>query len=263
MSYTVSRDVALPGIDPGDYFILFETNTNSGQGETDTSNNLRVEPISIGAPNLTVVEATAPASGLVNEIIDISYRVFNDSTLDGARRLERSSMAFRRRNTRHPSDQFLGSVSIEDQTPLAGGADYTIDRAVTLPKDSSGEKFLLFVANANNGQGETNHDDNTRSRANLNRRAAKPDCQRDSSTRRSWLFMKRSWCRTRLLNTGTTPAVGNWQDILRLYERSRPSDQRIVRRQRQHRRANSVGRRRKLHVSSYRSRCPAPSAIGS
>src|SRR5262249_20909086 len=51
---------------------------------------------------------------------------------------------------------------ITDQTPLLAGTSYTVSRQVTLPANSAGHRYLLFITDVNNDQGEVNEANNLR-----------------------------------------------------------------------------------------------------
>ncbi|MGV2388019.1 MAG UNVERIFIED_CONTAM: hypothetical protein LVR29_05970 [Microcystis novacekii LVE1205-3] len=62
------------------------------------------------------------------------------------------------------SDTLITSEAIATQTPLNAGLSYTVNRTITLPNvASSGSGYLLFVADANANQAESNENNNVRS----------------------------------------------------------------------------------------------------
>ena len=70
------------------------------------------------------------------------------------------------------SDTEVTRELIQDQTPLAAGASYTISRNVVIPSTATGSRFLLFVTDAFDYQGEADESNNgmQRARAVMNRR---------------------------------------------------------------------------------------------
>ena len=119
-------------------------------------------------PDLAVADAFPPASATVGQTLSVSWIVENvgnhpatadffdavylsaDDTLDGG-------------------DVALGSVWIQDQTPLPAGESYAeeVSVSVTIPMVAPGPWYLLFQADRDNDQVEVNEANNVLPRAIL------------------------------------------------------------------------------------------------
>ncbi|WP_162052193.1 CARDB domain-containing protein [Gloeothece verrucosa] len=160
-NYTITKNVVLPSTAIGDHYLLFVTDRLSNQGETNENNNTLALPISLSAPNLTVSGATAPTAATSGSTIAVSWTVNNSGT--STANTDWFDYIYVSSDTNlDSSDTFVTSESITTQTPLADGGSYTISRNITLPNTGIGNRYLLFVADGSNNQGETNEGDNVR-----------------------------------------------------------------------------------------------------
>ncbi|AFY47683.1 CARDB domain-containing protein,putative collagen-binding protein,Calx-beta domain-containing protein,subtilase family protease [Nostoc sp. PCC 7524] len=158
-SYNITRTITLPNTTLGNRYLLFVADGNNAQSETDETNNVRAVAIELGAPDLVVTAATAPASGVVGEIISVSWTVTNQGTVTASRDWQ-DRIYISDDETFDGSDIFITSRSITSQTPLAADASYSITQDITLPNTTLGNRYLLFVADGNNAQGETDETNN-------------------------------------------------------------------------------------------------------
>ncbi|RLC09862.1 MAG: hypothetical protein DRH43_07505, partial [Deltaproteobacteria bacterium] len=82
-SYTVTRNVTVPNVSVGTWYLFVVADGSQNQGESEEENNfLRSDAITIEIPDLTVTEATAPAEASVQQAIDVTWTVKNSG--DGA-----------------------------------------------------------------------------------------------------------------------------------------------------------------------------------
>ncbi|HVX09989.1 MAG TPA: CARDB domain-containing protein [Pirellulales bacterium] len=160
-SYTVHETVAVPDYDSlplGSGYLLFVTNYNTEQGETDVTgntpdaNDVFAVPVTLAAPDLAVTAATAPTTvtaGQANTVA-VNYTVKNQGTVY-ADSTWRDSLYLSNHST---FDSSAVSVTTLTNSPdeLAPGDSYSLSTNVTLPSESAGQMYLLFVANANGGQ---------------------------------------------------------------------------------------------------------------
>ncbi|BBD63171.1 YD repeat-containing protein (plasmid) [Nostoc sp. HK-01] len=161
-SYSINRNLTLPNRPAGDYYLLLVADGSGYQGETNENNNVRVVPITISVPDLTVTAATAPASGTLGQAINVSWTVANSGTVtapaDWTDRIYFSTDV-----NWNSSDTLVYSESITSQTPLAAGTNYTINRNITLPNQApAGSGYLLFVTDATSSQGESSETNNVK-----------------------------------------------------------------------------------------------------
>lgn len=63
-TYTQNDPITIPGhISAGNYYLLFVTNSNSGQLVSSTANEVVADPITLMAPDLQVAAVSGPSSG--------------------------------------------------------------------------------------------------------------------------------------------------------------------------------------------------------
>ena len=58
------------------------------------------------------------------------------------------------------NDTYVSNNWVGSNTPLAGSESYTVERSINIRNTEPGEQYLLFVADRNNEQNETNETDN-------------------------------------------------------------------------------------------------------
>jgi subtilase family serine protease len=165
-SYTINQSVTIPKYAVGNYYLLFGTDDFKlfDQLEIIESNEEDNEaslPIEVKAPNLKFTKTTAPATAVLGKKITVSWTVENQDMatalfdwFDGVYVSDDPIFDYR-------SDRHLTSVDVAEQSPLEANADYTITQDITLPLNTNpGDRYLLFVADENNKQTETNQEDN-------------------------------------------------------------------------------------------------------
>ncbi|NCS52426.1 MAG: hypothetical protein GPJ23_08650, partial [Microcystis aeruginosa G13-05] len=213
-SYTISKNVTLPSFTPGNQYLLFVADRDNYQGEINENNNLAAVAISLTAPDLIVSNASVPATGTVGKSIEVSWTVQNQGTsaapTDWSDRIYLSNDAIFDAN----ADTYITQELISTQTPLAGGASYSITRNINLPNFATGNRYLIFVADGSGGQGETNETNNTRAVAiNLNA----PDLVVSDITAPvetlSGQPIEINWT---VKNQGSATAEGTWYDYVSL-----------------------------------------------
>ncbi|WP_198648553.1 CARDB domain-containing protein, partial [Cyanothece sp. BG0011] len=168
-NYTISKNVVLPSFATGDQYLIFATDHNNRQGEINENNNLTVVPITLTAPDLIVSSATVPTIGTLGKSIEVSWTVQNQGTTSAATdwydRIYLSNDAVFDAN----ADTLVTQELISEQTPLGAGEEYTVTRNLNLPNFSTGDRYLIFVADGSGNQGETDNNNNARAVAiNLN-----------------------------------------------------------------------------------------------
>ena len=112
------------------------------------------------------------------------------------------------------SDTYVSQRWAGNDTPLAAGASYTATQNVTLPNTTIGNRYLLFVADGNNNQGETNETNNVQAVA-INLTA--PDLVVSAATAPTSATLGEtvalSWTVT---NQGSVTASADWYDYVYL-----------------------------------------------
>ena len=161
-SYTGTRNVTIPNsVGTGNKFLLFQVDTANQQAETDETDNVKAIPIQIGAPNLQISDATVPTFANVGSTFQVGWEVTNNSMVTAPANWV-DYVYLSNDATFDNTDTFLTSQSTGRNTPLAAGSSYTATRNVTLRDTEVGSRYLLFVADGNSQQGETDETDNVR-----------------------------------------------------------------------------------------------------
>ncbi len=208
-SYTVPYGISIPNTAVTGKYLLFVTDAENRQAETNKTNNIVAAPTSAQVPDLVVSDASSPASAALGETIPVSWLVTNlgpgaaladwqdaiylsdDATLDG-------------------SDIALDSESITAQTPLGKDSGYTIPKNITIPDTATGSRYLLFVVNAGQAQGETDYVNNVLARPiELKAADLKPTDLGSPVSAALGETITVSWT---VLNRGPGDAVADWSD---------------------------------------------------
>ncbi|CCI03111.1 CARDB domain-containing protein [Microcystis aeruginosa] len=160
-SYTINKTVNLASITPGTRYLIFVADGSGNQGEINETNNQRVVEIVVTAPDLIVSTANAPTTAITGSNIAVSWTTSNQGTSEASADWS-DAVYLSGDSLLDGSDIFITSEAIASQTPLAAGASYTISRNIALPSNVSGDRFLLFVADNSNAQGEVDNTNNVR-----------------------------------------------------------------------------------------------------
>ncbi|NJO98796.1 MAG: hypothetical protein HC764_24655, partial [Pleurocapsa sp. CRU_1_2] len=166
-SYTSNSNIYIPNKEAGDYYLIFYTNNNSyyysRQNESDRSDNFTAVPISLSVPDvdLSITVNSSPTEALVQGGVNLSWTVTNNGT-DVAKAKWYDYIYVSDDPVYDSGDRYVDSIYNGENTPLAPGQSYTKSKSVTIPNTKSGDRYLLFVADAyNNLQGESNDNNNT------------------------------------------------------------------------------------------------------
>ena len=163
------QDITLPSsVSGGDRFLLFWTDHFNNQGETDNDDNILAVPIEVFVPNLEVSAAQVtdtagdPLTSItLGQSINLSWTTQNNSITVDALGNWSDQVYISDDTTFDFSDTFLASQFTGSFTPLAAGDSYTITlNNITIPLTGVGDRFLLFIADSNGEQSETDESDN-------------------------------------------------------------------------------------------------------
>ncbi|HEV3021476.1 MAG TPA: CARDB domain-containing protein, partial [Pirellulales bacterium] len=163
-SYTAYRTVKIPDAAAGTEYLLFVTNHDQGQGESDSANdmnNVLAKAITVAAPgniDLAMTNVQVPSTTVIEgngATVPVSYTVVNNGT-QTAQAAWRDTIYLSAKNTLDSSATYLDSPAINSYQPLAGGASYTVNDNLRLPVGTTGPMFLLFATDSGDVQGETN-----------------------------------------------------------------------------------------------------------
>ena len=160
-SYTEIRNISIPAfVTPGSYYLLFWTDNNQNQPETNNDNNRLVVPIEIVPPlaNLEIVDHDVPASIVLGLSTPVSWTVANsgsaptnNSWFDAIYISSEPQLA---------GAQFLGNGGPQHPEPLGVGQQYTKSFNVSLGPRPLGTYYLIFVADSGNQLPEISEADN-------------------------------------------------------------------------------------------------------
>ncbi|HQU44176.1 MAG TPA: CARDB domain-containing protein, partial [Pirellulales bacterium] len=156
-TYTDSQNVKIPNVPLGQEYLLFVTDTNQSQPESDTTNDVFALPIALSAPDLAVTGATAPASATLGDAFQVSWTVANQGSVP-ALSTWADAVYVSNVSVLDATATLLHAFDESSHTNLAAsgsaGNSYTDTETVTLPSTNIGARYLLFVTNSNGGQGE-------------------------------------------------------------------------------------------------------------
>jgi Ca2+-binding RTX toxin-like protein/subtilase family serine protease len=159
-SYSLSQNITIPGNAPGgNVYLLVASDWMNTQVETIENNNVFALPIQVDfGVDLIVTNAVAPEIASVGETITAAWTVKNQggsSTLANWK----GSIYYSIDSILDSSDfqMFQNGVSIP--YALSPGESYTFSKNVAVPY-AVGNGYLLFAADSNNEQSETNETNN-------------------------------------------------------------------------------------------------------
>ena len=167
--YTQSANVTVPNVAPGAYYVLFVTNDPNqgnadyfdnygrGQGESDYADNVVAVPVTIASPQLvpSAVSATpATVEAGNNATLAISWQVTNNGSVgafDGW-----TDYVYLSNSPTLDTSGATQLTTAPDQSVLATDASYTTNlTGVIVPNLPAGNYYLFVVADADNGQDES------------------------------------------------------------------------------------------------------------
>jgi RHS repeat-associated protein len=215
-TYNFSRSITIPNTTTGNRYLLFVTDADSKQNESDETNNIRSVAINLTAPDLVVADARSVVSSATwGETIQVSWTVSNQEAVT-ASAIWGDQIYLSDDTILDGTDRFVAAFSASDSVPLADNSSYTkADKNITIPDNSGmGSKYLLFITDANDAQGETNNGNNvtaipfTLKAPNLQVTAA------SAPTTVTWgETINVSW---EVKNQGTGAALADWSDYVYL-----------------------------------------------
>jgi hypothetical protein len=170
-SIVVNQDIYLPGNAVGEGYLFFAVDASNSLAETDESDNVLSQAITIFQPNLSITNVAAPSQVIEGNHIDVSWTVAN---------LGEYAVDFYRTfgNIVFSKNEIYGD---EDDVFLNGGFSFgfysrmffesefddfppseheVIFQSLTIPMGFFGEGYLLFKTDAGEVLNETNEMDN-------------------------------------------------------------------------------------------------------
>ncbi|MBG1264753.1 type I secretion C-terminal target domain-containing protein [Nostoc sp. BAE] len=164
-SYTATQNISIYNsvVAPGDHYLLFVADRYNNQGESNETNNVFAQAITINAPDLVITAANAPTTAALNETISVSWTVKNQGTVSAFGNWYDSIYISDDQFFDYSDTQLTERYAGED-TPLAAAESYTATQDISIPDYlGTGDRYLLFLTDGgyySNNQGETNEDNN-------------------------------------------------------------------------------------------------------
>ena len=215
-SYTYSQTISLPNGDfDGPGYLILVANTYAQQPETDSTNNRLVVPIDIdrAGADLVLESAIAPPSASVGSLVPLSWKVLN-AGVASAEANWMDDVYLSEDDKLDWTDRYLLALNIDEQTPLAPGDRYGVERSVVIPRVAKpGPHYLLFRTNTRQDQGEITLANNLLAKP-ITIDFSSPDLQllsaRAPEQAEVGSTIDVGWT---VLNGGDAPALGNfWYD---------------------------------------------------
>jgi hypothetical protein len=163
-TYTDTELITIPATATGDRYLIFDTNVNGTQPESDAQNNFDAIPITVSTPELVVTAATAPAAATSGSVIPVSWTVENEGTAATVDTSWTDQVYLADSPTFGPGDTYLGGVTVTSTNvllPVAAGSHYTVSTNITLSTGLSGGHYLIIVPDGDGGQPEFGATDTT------------------------------------------------------------------------------------------------------
>jgi RHS repeat-associated protein len=161
VSYTRNESITLPGnVATGNYYLLFATNIDSGQAESDAgsdTNNVVADPIALSAADLQVTGVSGPATGFAGQSLLVNWTDVNNGTAPATGPWVDNVYAATDAKGDNPT--LLASFTFNGS--LAVGVSVPLTQPVPLPQ-TPGTYWLEVTTNATQTVAEgTNYNNNT------------------------------------------------------------------------------------------------------
>ena len=181
----------------------------------DIGQTERLEERVLMAADFVVASANGPSAAMVHDTISISYTVTNQGNADVTSKWY-DEFYLSDDATYDFNDTFVAQENNTSRAPLAAGGSYTVDRNLTIPNTTGGNRFLLIFADAIDYITENNENNNVYA---IPIAVTRPDVDLvytattapSSGTIHDLISL--SWTVT---NQGTMPAVARWSDTVYL-----------------------------------------------
>ncbi len=210
--YSDTEGVSLTGVSnpiTGPAYFLVVPNYEGNLNETGAANNFGAsDQFALSAPALSIGGATAPVAAVAGASIPVSWTLTNTSSVDAPAQWY-DQVFLSPDNVYDSRAQFVAEFAAPT-IPLGAGSSYMQQQNITLPFIYSGPEYLIFVADADNSQPQTNAANNVTivpinvSAANLTVTSvtAPPTMNLGDPVTVSWIVQ----------NAGAGPADEQWYD---------------------------------------------------
>lgn len=163
-TYSETNNVFLPGVAPGNYFLIFRADARTNLFESFTNNNFISQAINIASPDLVVTALDAPTNVASQQPFTVTFSVANvGATTAQPVWYERAFLS---------SDMVLDGFDwpvgapngqtfhFIHTTPLPVGNSYTQQVDLRIPSVPRGDYYLLFQTDGTNAFTEVNEGNN-------------------------------------------------------------------------------------------------------
>ena len=144
-SYSATKELTIPKVSAGEYFLILRVDGNFAKVELDETNNDFAIPISISNPDLSPVQFNVPTTGASQSQITIDWLAVNIGT--GTAQPSWSDNIYLSANETYETGDTLISSFTWSQAVLPTGT-YSQSKSITLPKVSAGNYYLLLYLDA-------------------------------------------------------------------------------------------------------------------
>ncbi len=158
----VDLPLTLPSnISTGNYYLIYEVDSEKKIAETDENNNIAAKPISITLPNLAISDSTAPDIVSSGGKYTVSFTETNQSLLPT--KAYQTNIYISKDGVIDSSDLLLSASA---QQSLGANASRAFSQEITIPNNlDAGSYYLLYQSDSNNSVRELNEGDNVRAEA--------------------------------------------------------------------------------------------------
>ncbi|MCL1475464.1 CARDB domain-containing protein [Argonema antarcticum] len=215
MPYTVQKDIKLPSVEAGQYYLLLATDGGKSLNEADETNNVKAWDIQLEAPDLKVDGVSAPRTAGLGETVRVNWEVINQGNVPTAAHSWYDYIYLSKDQIYDYSDTYVSSRWMQDKTPVAPGIDYEAFQDITLPKNiAPGSYYLLLISDYYKDQGETDETNNVyAAQIKLNAPDLVVSGRTNSSTVNPGERITVSW---KVKNQGEVAATADWNDYVYL-----------------------------------------------
>ncbi|MFN9623444.1 MAG: CARDB domain-containing protein [Cyanobacteriota bacterium] len=163
-TYSNTVSATLPGVEaPGQYFLIFATDGPGWLGESNENNNQLAIPITLdfNGPDLQVMSASAPSSGSMGQVINVSWTVKNVGQTTAVNSNWHDDIYLSTDRIYSYSDVLIPNPNPSDITQLAAGASYAMNTSIPIPYIyAPGQYYLLIRTNPDLYAGEISKGNN-------------------------------------------------------------------------------------------------------
>jgi RHS repeat-associated protein len=144
-SYTITQPITMPGVAPGNYYLILRTDGYYNYlYESNEANNDRAIPITIQTPDLIPTSFTAPAVVSSQQPTTVTWTVRNQGTSVAGARWD--GFYISADNVLDDQDTFTANV-LQNET-LLGGTSQTITDVIATPGVHAGNYYLILYVDS-------------------------------------------------------------------------------------------------------------------